>query len=481
MTSETILASLHLSIPELILAVGALALLMIGVFSGERSGRMVSVLAIIVLAAAALWLIFLPSEGVGYGGVFLSDGFGRFMKITALVGSITALFMSLGLAKENQLDKFEFPVLLVLCTLGILLMISANDLISLYLGLELQSLAIYVVAAINRDSVKSTEAGLKYFVLGALSSGMLLYGMSLVYGFTGHTQFAAIAQALTVEGARSLGLVFGLVFILAGIAFKISAVPFHMWTPDVYEGAPTPVTAFLASAPKVAAMAMLTRIVITAFQPVVADWQQVVVFISIASMLLGSFAAIGQRNIKRLMAYSSIGHMGYALVGLAAGNQTGVSGVMLYMVIYMVMTLGSFAIIMSMRRKDGTVVEEVNDLAGLSTTNPFMATVLTILMFSLAGIPPLAGFFAKYFVFVAAIEAKLYALAIIGVLASVVGAYYYLRVIKLMWFDEATGEFARVSGSLRLVFGLSGLFVLAYVIIGGPIGGAAELAAATLF
>ncbi|MBB3318444.1 MULTISPECIES: NADH-quinone oxidoreductase subunit NuoN [Rhizobium] len=481
MTSETILASLHLSIPELILAVGALVLLMIGVFSGERSGRMVSVLAMIVLAAAALWLIFVPSEGLAYGGVFLSDGFGRFMKITALVGSIAALFMSLGLAKENQLDKFEFPVLLVLCTLGILLMISANDLISLYLGLELQSLAIYVVAAINRDSVKSTEAGLKYFVLGALSSGMLLYGMSLVYGFTGHTQFAAIAQALSVDGARSLGLIFGLVFILAGIAFKISAVPFHMWTPDVYEGAPTPVTAFLASAPKVAAMAMLTRIVITAFQPVVADWQQVVVFISIASMLLGSFAAIGQKNIKRLMAYSSIGHMGYALVGLAAGNQTGVSGVMLYMVIYMVMTLGGFAIIMSMRRKDGTVVEEVNDLAGLSTTNPFMATVMTILMFSLAGIPPLAGFFAKYFVFVAAIEAKLYALAIIGVLASVVGAYYYLRVIKLMWFDEATGEFARVSGSLRLVFGLSGLFILAYVFIGGPIGGAAELAAATLF
>ncbi|MBO9193902.1 MULTISPECIES: NADH-quinone oxidoreductase subunit NuoN [unclassified Rhizobium] len=481
MTSETLLASLHLSIPELILAIGSLVLLMIGVFSGERSGRMVSVLAIILLAVAALWLVFAPSEGLAYGGVFLADGFGRFMKVTALVGSIVALFMSLGLAKENQLDKFEFPVLIVLCTLGILLMISANDLISLYLGLELQSLAIYVIAAINRDSVKSTEAGLKYFVLGALSSGMLLYGMSLVYGFTGHTHFADIAQALTVDGARSLGLIFGLVFILAGIAFKISAVPFHMWTPDVYEGAPTPVTAFLASAPKIAAMAMMTRIVITAFQPVMADWQQVVVFISIASMLLGSFAAIGQKNIKRLMAYSSIGHMGYALVGLAAGSQTGVSGVMLYMLIYMVMTLGSFAIIMSMRRKDGTVVENVADLAGLSTTNPMMATVLTILMFSLAGIPPLAGFFGKYFVFVAAIEAKLYALAIIGVLASVVGAYYYLRVIKLMWFDEATGEFARVSGSLRLVFGVSGLFVLAYVLIGGPIGGAAELAAATLF
>ncbi|MBY5459458.1 NADH-quinone oxidoreductase subunit NuoN [Rhizobium leguminosarum] len=481
MTAETILLSLHLSAPELILAVGALVLLMVGVFSGERSGLVVTGLAIVLLLASGLWLLVVPAEGLAYGGVYMADGFSRFMKLVALIGSLVAIFMSIGHARENQLDKFEFPVLLVLATLGILLMISANDLISLYLALELQSLALYVVAAINRDSLKSTEAGLKYFVLGALSSGMLLYGMSLVYGFTGHTHFSEIAQALSVEGARSLGLIFGLVFILAGIAFKISAVPFHMWTPDVYEGAPTPVTAFLAAAPKVAAMAMMTRIVITAFQPVLADWQQVVVFISIASMLLGSFAAIGQKNIKRLMAYSSIGHMGYALVGLAAGNQTGVTGVMLYMVIYMVMTLGTFAIIMSMRRKDGTVVENVDDLAGLSTTNPFMAVVLTALMFSLAGIPPLAGFFAKYFVFVAAIEAKLYALAIIGVLASVVGAYYYLRVIKLMWFDEATGEFARVSGALRLVFGLSGLFVTAYVLIGGPIGGAAELAAATLF
>lgn len=481
MTAETISLSLYLSAPEIILAIGALVLLMIGVFAGERSGRLVSTLAMIVIAISGLWLIFVPGDGLAYGGVYLADGFARFMKVLALIGSFVALFMSMGLAKENQLDKFEFPVLLMLCTLGIMLMISANDLIALYLGLELQSLAIYVIAAINRDSLKSTEAGLKYFVLGALSSGMLLYGMSLVYGFTGHTHFADIAQALTAEGAHSLGLIFGLVFILAGIAFKISAVPFHMWTPDVYEGAPTPVTAFLASAPKVAAMAMMTRIVISAFQPVLTDWQQVIVFISIASMLLGSFAAIGQKNIKRLMAYSSIGHMGYALVGLAAGSQTGVTGVMLYMAIYMVMTLGSFAIIMSMRRKDGTVVENVSDLAGLSTTNPFMAVVLTALMFSLAGIPPLAGFFAKYFVFVAAIEAKLYALAVIGVLASVVGAYYYLRVIKLMWFDEATGEFARVSGSLRLVFGLSGLFVSAYVLIGGPIGGAAELAAATLF
>ncbi|MBB3290272.1 MULTISPECIES: NADH-quinone oxidoreductase subunit NuoN [unclassified Rhizobium] len=480
MTADTILASLHLSIPELILAVGALVLLMIGVFSGERSGPTVTGLAIALLAVAGLWIIFVPGEGLAYGGAYLADGFSRFMKIVALVGSIVAMFLSMGQAREQQLDRFEFPVLLVLATLGILLMISAHDLISLYLSLELQSLALYVVAAINRDSVKSTEAGLKYFVLGALSSGMLLYGMSLVYGFTGHTTFDAIATALSAE-THSLGLVFGLVFVLAGLAFKISAVPFHMWTPDVYEGAPTPVTAFFAAAPKVAAMAILTRIVVTAFHPVLADWQQIIVFISIASMLLGSFAAIGQRNFKRLMAYSSIGHMGYALVGLAAGTKTGVSGVMLYMVIYMVMTLGSFAIIMAMRRKDGRQVENIDDLAGLSTTNPFMAVVLTALMFSLAGIPPLAGFFGKYFVFVAAIQAHLYALAIIGVLASVVGAYYYLRVIKVMWFDEAKDEFTRTAGSLRLVFGLSGLFVITYVFFGGAIGGAADLAAATLF
>ncbi|MBB6483437.1 NADH-quinone oxidoreductase subunit NuoN [Rhizobium lusitanum] len=480
MTADTILASLHLSIPEIILAVGALALLMIGVFSGERSGPTVTGLAIALLAAAGLWIIFVPGEGLAYGGAYLADGFSRFMKIVALVGSIVAMFLSMGHAREQQLDRFEFPVLLVLATLGILLMISAHDLISLYLSLELQSLALYVVAAINRDSVKSTEAGLKYFVLGALSSGMLLYGMSLVYGFTGHTTFDAIATALSSE-TRSLGLVFGLVFVLAGLAFKISAVPFHMWTPDVYEGAPTPVTAFFAGAPKVAAMAILTRIVVTAFHPVLADWQQIIVFISIASMLLGSFAAIGQRNFKRLMAYSSIGHMGYALVGLAAGTKTGVSGVMIYMVIYMVMTLGVFAIILAMRRKDGRQVETIEDLAGLSATNPFMAVVLTALMFSLAGIPPLAGFFGKYFVFVAAIQAHLYALAIIGVLSSVVGAYYYLRVIKVMWFDEAKDEFTRTAGSLRLVFGLSGLFVITYVFFGGVIGGAADLAAATLF
>ncbi|MHA4731589.1 NADH-quinone oxidoreductase subunit NuoN [Ensifer adhaerens] len=480
MTAETLLASLQLSIPELILAVGAMALLMIGVFSGEKSASTVTGLAVALLIIAGLWLVLKTGEGEAYGGAFLSDPFAKFMKVLALIGSITALVMTVGHARSTQIDRFEFPVLLVLATLGMLLMISANDLISLYLSLELQSLALYVVAAINRDSIRSTEAGLKYFVLGALSSGMLLYGMSLIYGFTGHTGFTQIAAALTAEG-RSLGLIFGLVFVLAGLAFKISAVPFHMWTPDVYEGAPTPVTAFFAAAPKVAAMAILVRIVINAFEPVVADWQQIIVFISIASMLLGAFAAIGQKNIKRLMAYSSIGHMGYALVGLAAGSMAGVRGVLLYMLIYMVMTLGTFACILAMRRKEGENVENVDDLAGLSQTNPFMATVLTVLMFSLAGIPPMAGFFGKYFVFMAAIEAQLYALAIIGVLASVVGAYYYLRVIKVMWFDDAKGEFARTAGELRLVFGLSGLFVLGYVLIGGPLGNAAEVAARTFF
>ncbi|MFA7414162.1 MAG: NADH-quinone oxidoreductase subunit NuoN [Rhizobium sp.] len=480
MNAETLVASLHLITPELILAVGAMVLLMIGVFSGDKSAPTVTGLAVALLIASGLWMVLVPAEGSAFGGAYLADGFARFMKVLALIGSVTAMVMAVGHARFDHLDRFEFPVLLVLATLGIMLMISANDLISLYLTLELQSLALYVVAAINRDSLRSTEAGLKYFVLGALSSGMLLYGMSLVYGFTGNTGFDEIARVLT-SGEPQLGLVFGLVFVLAGLAFKISAVPFHMWTPDVYEGAPTPVTAFLAAAPKIGAMAILIRIVIGAFQPVFAEWQQIVVFIAIASMLLGAFAAIGQRNIKRLMAYSSIGHMGYALVGLAAGSKTGVTGVIVYMSIYLIMTLGTFACIMAMRLKEGGNVENIDDLAGLSTTKPFMAVVLTALMFSLAGIPPLAGFFGKYFVFVAAIEAKLYALAIIGVLASVVGAFYYLRIVKVMWFDEAKVEFSRIAGELRLVFGLSGLFVVGYVLFGGPLGTAAEAAAKTLF
>jgi NADH-quinone oxidoreductase subunit N len=471
--------SLSLAGPELILALGAMALLMVGAYSGEKANRMVTGLAVALLVAAAAWILLFTGDGTAFGGAFVSDAFGRFMKILTLIGSAVTLVMSIGFAKAEKFDKFEYPVLILLSTLGMLLMIAANDMLALYLGLELQSLALYVVAAINRDSARSTEAGLKYFVLGALSSGMLLYGISLVYGYTGNTGFEAIAAALG-EGERQLGLVFGLVFVLAGLAFKISAVPFHMWTPDVYEGAPTPVTAFFAAAPKMAAMALLLRVTMGAFVPIAPDWQQIIVFISIASMVLGSFAAIGQTNIKRLMAYSSIGHMGFALVGLAANSEAGARGVVIYMLIYLAMTLGTFAFILAMRRKDGNV-EQIGDLAGLSTTNPGMATVMTILMFSLAGIPPLAGFWAKWYVFLAAINAELYTLAVIGVLASVVGAYYYLRIIKIMWFDEPVGGFVPMAGELRLVLGVSCAFVLFYVLIGAPIGNMAEAAAQSLF
>lgn len=480
MTAEILFASLRIATPELILAVGALVLLMIGVFSGDKSTNTVMGLSVALLVVVGLWIIFAPASGEAFGGVYVADAFGNFMKVLALIGSIVAMILSVGHGRSEPIGRFEFPVLLVLATLGIMLMISANNLISLYMALELQSLALYVICAINRESLRSTEAGLKYFVLGALSSGMLLYGMSLVYGFTGNTGFTEIAAVLSSE-TRSLGLVFGLVFVLAGLAFKISAVPFHMWTPDVYEGAPTTVTAFLAAAPKIGAMAIFVRIVVDAFQPVFADWQQIVVFVSIASMLLGAFAAIGQRNIKRLMAYSSISHMGYALVGLAAGSQAGVSGVLWYMAVYMAMTLGTFACILAMRRKEVGNVEDVNDLAGLASTNPFMALVLTIMMFSLAGIPPLAGFFGKYYVFLAAIEAHLYPLAVIGVIASVVGAYYYLRIVKVMWFDEAKGGFEKPAGELRIVYALSGLFVVGFILFGGMLTNAVTAAAKTFF
>ena len=466
-------------LPETILAVGALALLMIGVFGGQRVVSLVTYLAVGLLALALIVILFLPADGITFNGAFVVDPFARFMKVLVLIGSGVAIIMSVGFARAAKFERFEYPVLIVIATLGMMMMISANDLISVYLGLELQSLALYVVAAINRDSVRSTEAGLKYFVLGALSSGMLLYGASLVYGFTGQTTFAGIAAALT-GGSPSVGLVFGLVFLIAGFAFKVSAVPFHMWTPDVYEGAPTPVTAFFAAAPKVAAMALFIRAMVGPFAAVTHEWQQVVAFISILSMVLGAFAAIGQQNIKRLMAYSSIGHMGFALVGLASGTQAGVQGVIIYLLVYMAMTLGTFACILAMRRGE-TMVEDIDDLAGLSRTNPVMAFMLAMLLFSLAGIPPLAGFFAKFYVFLAAIESGLYVLAVIGVLASVVGAYYYLRIVKIMYFDEPAGGFAPMATELKAVLGISGAFILFFIVIAGQIGTAADLAAKTFF
>lgn len=479
---EAYLNALNLApaLPEIMLAIGALMLLMLGVFSKENANVTVTGLSIALLIAVAIFVLSDRDQTITtFDGSFVVDPFSSFMKILTLGGSVATIAMSIGFARREKFDRFEYPVLILLATLGMLMMISANDMIALYLGLELQSLSLYVIAAINRDSTRATEAGLKYFVLGALSSGFLLYGMSLVYGFTGHTQFPEIARVIE-EDQASVGLIIGLVFVICGLAFKISAVPFHMWTPDVYEGSPTPVTAFFAAAPKIAAMALFVRVAYDAFEPVTREWQQVVVFISIASMLLGSFAAIGQRNIKRLMAYSSIGHMGYALVGLAAGSQIGVKGVILYMTIYLVMTLGAFACILAMRHKDG-MVEDIDALAGAAKNHPWMAFVLAMIMFSLAGIPPLAGFFGKWYVFNAAIEANLYGLAVIGVLSSVVGAYYYLRIVKIMYFDEAVTPFEKMPSELFVILSLAGVFVISFITIAGPVGAWAASAAKTFF
>src|SRR6186713_3181866 len=447
-------------LPELVLAAGAMALLMLGAYrGGEGTTRIVTTLSILLLIVTGVLELMLPAgKLVTFGGSFIVDDFARFLKILALIGSAVTLILSAEFLADATRRIFEYSILVLLSTVGMMVLISAGDLIMLYLGLELMSLALYVVAASNRDNAKSTEAGLKYFVLGALSSGMLLYGASLIYGFTGTVSFAGIAAAAKTG---SVGIVFGLVFLLAGLCFKVSAVPFHMWTPDVYEGAPTPVTAFFASAPKVAALAVFTRVALTAFPGITLQWQQIVVFVAIASMALGAFAAIGQTNIKRLMAYSSIGHMGFALIGLAAGTAEGIQGVLVYMAIYLAMTLGTFAVILSMRRTEG-MVEEISDLSGLARTNPPLAFFLAMLLFSLAGIPPLAGFFAKYYVFLGAIKAGLYGLAVIGVLASVVGAYYYLLIVKTMYFDEPAKGFNPVPGELKAVLGIAGLFNLLY-------------------
>ena len=450
------------ALPEIVLAVIAMALLMFGVFRKDDANDQVTIGAIVALAVVATIVIF-SGDGkvVSFGGAFVVDTFARVMKVMALFGSAVAIVLSTHFMKRVGMARFEYPILVLLATVGMMMMISANDLISLYVGLELQSLSLYVVAAINRDSARSSEAGLKYFVLGALSSGMLLYGASLVYGFTGTTTFHGIAAALSASGS-GIGLVFGLVFIIAGLAFKVSAVPFHMWTPDVYEGAPTPVTAFFAAAPKIAAMALFIRVMVSPFASVVHDWQQILVFVSIASMVLGAFAAIGQNNIKRLLAYSAIGHMGFALVGLASGSQEGVRGVIIYMMIYLISTVGVFACVIAMRRK-GQYVEDISDLSGLARNNRALAFVLSMLMFSLAGIPPLAGFFGKYFVFLAAVQAHLYALAIIGVVASVVGAYYYLRIVKIIYFDEPVERFDAMDGEVKWVAYASGIFALFFV------------------
>jgi NADH-quinone oxidoreductase subunit N len=466
-------------LPEIVLGLGAMALLMVGVFRGTASVRVVDYAAIALLVIAGAVLLALPGGRlVSFGGSFVVDDFARFLKILALIGSAVAIVLSLDYDRRERQQRIEYSVLILLSTLGMLMLISAADLIALYLGLELMSLPLYVLAASHRDSLRATEAGLKYFVLGALSSGMLLYGASLIYGFTGTVSFTGIAQVAATQGG--VGLIFGIVFLFAGFCFKVAAVPFHMWTPDVYEGAPTPVTAFFAAAPKVAAIAMFVRATVVAFPGITSEWQQILVFVAIASMLLGSFAAIGQRNFKRLMAYSSIGHMGYALVGLAAGTPEGVQGVLFYMAIYITMTLGVFAVILSMRRSTG-MVESIDQLAGLSRTHPTTAFLLAMLLFSMAGVPPLAGFFAKFYVFLAAIKAGLYVLAVIGVLASVVGAYYYLAIVKVMYFEEPAEGFYAMPIELRIVLAVCGLFNVLFFLYPGPLVGAASAAAHSLF
>lgn len=467
-------------LPEVILFLGTLLLLMTGVFNEQQGAKLVWGLAMPVLGAAIFFLI--KDWGVNtvlFNGSFVVDDFARLLKVMVLLGGIVTLYMSVTYLSESGLFKPEYTVLLLFSLLGMMMMLSANDLIAMYLGLEVQSLALYVVASFRRDSVRSSEAGMKYFVLGALSSGMLLYGCSMVYGFTGSINFEDIAKASITEGAPSVGMVIGLVFILAGLAFKISAVPFHMWTPDVYEGAPTPVTAFFAACPKIAAMGLLIRVIHSAFPEMQPQWNQIIIFISIASMLLGAFGAIGQTNIKRLMAYSSIGHMGFALVGVAAGNREGIEGVLVYLMIYLIMTVGAFACILAMRRNE-EMVENIEDLRGLSQTNLPAAFMFAMLMFSLAGIPPLAGFFAKFYVFMAAVKADMFVLAVVGVLASVVGAFYYLRIIKIMFFDEPKEGINEMPSQLKIVLGLSGMFVLLYVVYPNPIIDSAKLAAKAL-
>lgn len=428
-------ADINLILPELILAVSSMGLLMFGTFGGgDRLAGMINWLMAGILTFLAVMIALDPRVGRAFDGAFVADAFANYAKVVILLSAAVVLVMARDYLARRGLMKFEFPVLIGLAVTGMMLMVSSGDLMSLYMGLELQSLALYVVAAFRRDSLKSTEAGLKYFVLGALSSGLLLYGASLVYGYTGSTNFVRISAVVATEEI-SLGLLFGMAFLSAGMAFKISAAPFHMWTPDVYEGSPTPVTAFFASAPKVAAGALFARVMYDAFGDATESWRQIIVFISLASMFWGSIAAISQTDIKRLMAYSSIGHMGFALVGLAAGTVQGAEALLIYLVIYVVMNLGMFAFILSMER-GGRPVTQISDLTGLSKSSPGQALALAALLFSLAGIPPLAGFFGKYFVFVAAVEAGLAPLAVAGAVASVIGAFYYLRIIKMMYFDE---------------------------------------------
>ncbi|WP_417523834.1 NADH-quinone oxidoreductase subunit NuoN [Marinovum sp.] len=474
-------ADLSVILPEIVLSVYAMLALLAAVYTTKD--QLAGLLTWITAGVMAALAFYIATSGgttvVAFHGMFIDDSFARFAKVMILLSAASVLIMSQGYRAARGILKFEYPLLIALAVVGMMMMVSAGDLMSLYMGLELQSLALYVVAALRRDSIKSTEAGLKYFVLGALSSGLLLYGASLTYGFAGTTQFAGVIQA--ASGETSLGLLFGLVFLISGLAFKVSAVPFHMWTPDVYEGSPTPVTAFFATAPKVAAMALFARVLHDAFGGVTGDWQQIIALLSVLSMFLGAIAAIGQKNIKRLMAYSSIAHMGYALMGLASGTVFGVQAMLIYMAIYVTMNVGTFAFIMSME-KDGAPVVSIDSLHLYSKREPGKALAMLFLLFSLAGVPPFLGFFGKLYVLRAAVEGDLVWLAVAGVIASVIGAFYYLRIVFYMYFGEERDEVLDRGGS-PILYGF--LMASAAVMLFGVVNffgieTVAEAAAATL-
>jgi NADH-quinone oxidoreductase subunit N len=468
-----------IALPEIVLACVGMAVMILGVLRKQDSTVMCTMLTIGGYLMAAV-LVLTRANGFGFHGQFVADPFSAFNQILILSGAALCSILALDWNRIQGIARFEFPVLMLFSTVGMLIMAGASNLMTLYLGLELQSLALYVLAAFSRDELRSSEAGLKYFVLSGLASGLLLYGISLVYGFSGTMDLASLHDLLLQPEGATAGLVVGIVFVLVGLAFKVSAVPFHMWTPDVYEGAPTSVTVFFATAPKVAAMSLLLRVMGTSFASLVGAWQILVVIVSIASMLLGSFAAIGQSNIKRLMAYSSIGHMGYALIGLAVGNAAGVRGTLVYMVIYVFMSAGTFGCILAMQRK-GRAVEQISDLAGLAANDPALAMAFAVFMFSMAGIPLMSGFFAKLYIFLASVQAGLWALAIIGVLTSVVGAFYYIRIIKVMYFDPAAERFDPRPPSLSFVVAATGLFTGFFFLFPAPIVAAAQSAAEVLF
>ncbi len=467
------ISSFALSVPEEILSAGAIVLMLVAAWTGDKAARAIGYASVLLLAAAAVALIGAPSSGtLGYSGAFHADAFAAFAKLLIYITSAVAILIAPGFFEtDSEPLRAEFSVLILLAAVGMGMMVSAADLLTLYVGLELNSLASYVLASFLRRDGRSAEAGLKYFVLGALASGILLYGISLLYGFSGGTGFTAVAQAFRATPAGDpayYGLLFGLVFVLAGLAFKIAAVPFHMWTPDVYEGAPTPVTAFFATAPKVAAMALTTRVAISAMGPATHDWQQIVIFCALASTILGGVAAIGQTNIKRLLAYSSINNVGFILFGLVPGTAVGASSVLFYLTIYVAMTLGSLICVLQMRTKDGLPTEQISSLAGLSRTRPGLAAAFAIFMFSLAGIPPLFGFWGKWEVFSALVASGFWPLALVGIATSVIGAFYYLKIVKTIYFDEPAVELAPSRSTTEAVLiTLAALFVspLGYLLI----------------